>query len=318
MPDPDAPLKFGAHVWTAFTDWPTYLATMQAAERLGYDSLWTPDHVYPSMGAIDGAMFEAYTAIAGVAPATSRPTLGLLVGANTFRNPALVAKMVTTLDHISDGRMVLGIGAGWHEQEHQAFGLEYGWGAPERLRWLGEALPIVRGMLDGTRPSAAGAHYRTHAVINKPTPVQPHLPILIGGGGPRVTLGLVARYADANNISGPPEVIAQKDRLLVEHCQRIDRDEREIERTLRMAVTVIRDSRAEAERAHRAIFDHNRAEPWPGDPVGTPEDIIERCAAYIELGYRHLIFYFPAPYDGQTMTRLVTEVRPRLEAMIGT
>jgi alkanesulfonate monooxygenase SsuD/methylene tetrahydromethanopterin reductase-like flavin-dependent oxidoreductase (luciferase family) len=316
VPNPHAPLKFGAHVWNAFTDWPTYVATMQSAERLGYDSLWTPDHMYPSMGAVDGPMFEAYTALAAVATKTERAAVGLLVGANTFRNPALVAKMVTTLDHISGGRAVLGVGAGWHAEEHRDFGFPYGSGPPDRLRWLGEALPIMRGMLDGERPSATDGRYRSHEAINEPAPLQPHLPLLVAGGGPRVTLGLVAQYGDANNLSGPPEVIVEKERLLLEHCDRVGRDEREIERTMRMAVAVIRDSRAEAERVHESIFETAGAEPWPNDPVGTPEDLYERCAAYVELGYRHLIFYFPAPYDDETMARLHSEVRPRLEAML--
>ena len=163
-----APLKFGAHIWNAFTDWPTYLGTMQAAERLGYDSLWTPDHMYPSMGAIEGPMFESYTALAAVATMTDRATLGLLAGANTFRNPALVAKMITTVDHISRGRAVLGVGAGWHEQEHAHFGFPFGDGPPERLRWLREALPIMRDMRDGKRPNAGGEPYCVHEALNEP------------------------------------------------------------------------------------------------------------------------------------------------------
>ena len=316
MPDLNAPLRFGAHVWNAFTDWPVYLATMQRAEQLGYDSLWTPDHMYPSMGDPEGPMLEAYTALAAVASSTERASVGLLVGANTFRNPALVAKMITTIDHISDGRAVLGVGAGWHVQEHQQFGFRFGAGPPERLRWLGEALPIMRGMLDREQPAALGERYRVHEALNEPAPVQQHLRLLVAGGGPKVTLGLVARYADANNISGPADLVAEKDRILVEHCERIGRDEREIERTMRMAITVVRDSQAEAERAYAGILERNRARPFPGNHVGTPEDLFERFAALVELGYRHLIFYFPTPYDEETMIRLVTEVRPRLEAML--
>ena len=145
---------------------------MQRAEQLGYDSLWAPDHMYPSMGDSEVPMLEAYTAVAAVASITERASVGLLVGANTFRNPALVAKMITTIDHISDGRAVLGVGAGWHVQEHQQFGFRFGAGPPERLRWLAEALPIMRGMLDGERPTALGEHYRVHKALNEPGPVQ--------------------------------------------------------------------------------------------------------------------------------------------------
>ena len=156
MPDLTAPLKLGANCWNQYTDWPSFLAAQQRADRLGYDSLWTWDHLYPIVGSADGPIFEAYTAMAAVAASTGRASIGLMVGANTFRNPALVAKMVTTLDHISGGRAVLGIGAAWFETEHRAFGLPFGSGPGERLRWLAEALPIMRGMLDGTRPIRAG------------------------------------------------------------------------------------------------------------------------------------------------------------------
>ena len=129
------------------------------ADRLGYSSLWTWDHLYPIVGDSHGPIFEGWLTLAAWAQATERVRIGLMVGANTFRNPALVAKMATTLDHISGGRAILGIGGAWFEEEHEAFGLEFGSGFPERLRWLGEALPIMRGMLDGTEPTAAGPRY---------------------------------------------------------------------------------------------------------------------------------------------------------------
>jgi len=145
MPDMNAPLKLGINNWNQYSDWPAFLAAQQRADQLGFDSIWTWDHLYPIVGDHEGPIFECYTAMAAVATMTKRATIGLLVGANTFRNPALVAKMVTTLDHISGGRAILGIGAAWFETEHTAFGLEFGDGPPERLRWLQEALPIMRG-----------------------------------------------------------------------------------------------------------------------------------------------------------------------------
>jgi len=143
----------------------------------------------------------------------------------------MVAKMATTLDHISDGRAVLGIGGAWFEEEHRAFGLEFGSGFPERLRWLAEALPIMRGMLDGTEPSAAGPHYATTKVRNDPLPIQRHLPICIGGGGEQVTLKLVAKYADMNNVGGGIESIRRKEETLLRHCETVGRDPSTIERT---------------------------------------------------------------------------------------
>jgi len=317
VPDLNAPLKLGANCWNQYSDWETFLGAQQRADRLGYDSIWTWDHVYPIVGSHEGPIFEGYTAMAAVATTTERASIGLLVGANTFRNPALVAKMVTTLDHISNGRAVLGIGAAWFETEHRDFGLPFGESPGERLRWLKEALPILRGMLDGTRPSSGGERYTTDAVLNLPAPIQEHLPILIGGSGPKVTLRLVADYADACNMGGTAESLVEKDAVLVEHCNTVGRDEKTVERTVGMGTPFIRDSREEAFTVMADVFaDNGDAKTWTGMPVGTVEDVVEHCKPYLELGYRHLIFGFPAPYDEETMTRLATEVRPQLEAFL--
>jgi alkanesulfonate monooxygenase SsuD/methylene tetrahydromethanopterin reductase-like flavin-dependent oxidoreductase (luciferase family) len=238
-----------------------------------------------------------------------------MVGANPYRNPAVVAKMATTLDHISGGRAYLGIGAAWNETEAHDFGVEFGSGPPERLRWLAEALPIMRGMLAGEAPTAAGNRYHAQNVRNDPRPVQPHLPILIGGGGEKVTLRLVARYGDANNLGNGFETVKAKEQILLRHCDEVGRDPGEIERTVGVGVVVIRDSREEAERVYRSLFEHNRvAHPWRDQPVGTPEDVTERLAPYLGIGYRHLIVGHPAPYDEESATRLATEVRPALKA----
>jgi alkanesulfonate monooxygenase SsuD/methylene tetrahydromethanopterin reductase-like flavin-dependent oxidoreductase (luciferase family) len=237
-----------------------------------------------------------------------------MVGANTFRAPTLTAKMATTLDHISGGRAILGIGGAWFEEEHEDFGLEFGSGFPERLRWLGEALPIMRGMLRGETPTAKGSHYTTRAVRNDPPPVQRPMPLLIGGGGEKVTLKLVAKYADANNLGGGFEKVRAKEAVLLRHCEAVGRDPAEIERTTGLGVVVIRDSRAEARRVADAIFEHNgHAEPWTNQPVGTPEDVVAFIQPYLEIGYRHVVAGFPNPYDEESMTRLATEVASKLK-----
>ena len=317
MPDMSAPIRLGANCWNQYTDWDGWMRAIQRADAAGYDSLWTWDHLYPIVGSWRGPILEAYTAISAAAALTQRGTIGLMVGANTFRNPALVAKMMTTIDHISGGRAVLGIGAAWFETEHTGLGIPFGDGPPERLRWLAQALPIMRGMIEGTQPTITEGVYRTHEVRNDPPPVQRHLPILIGGGGRNVTLRLVARYADANNLGGSVANIAEGEAAMVRHCEAIGRDEREIERTVGIGVPVIRDSREEARRVQAAIFEHNgRARLWDDQAVGTPEDVVAYLAPIVELGYHHLIAGFPAPYDEESMTRLATEVRPRLEEMI--
>ena len=315
MPDMNAPLKLGINNWNQYSDWPSFLRAQQRADELGFDSIWTWDHVYPIVGSHEGPIFEGYTAMAAVATMTKRASIGLLVGANTFRNPALVAKMVTTLDHISGGRAVLGIGGAWFETEHEAFGLEFGESPGERLRWLGEALPIIRAMLDGERPTTSG-RYTTNEALNLPAPIQERLPILIGGGGPKVTLRLVAEYADMNNLGRlDPADLAEKEEALLGHCEALGRDERTIERTAGMGTPFIRDSREEAFTVMADVFaDNGDARTWTGMPVGAVEHVVEHCIPYLDAGYRHLIFGFPAPYDEETLERLATEVRPQLEA----
>jgi alkanesulfonate monooxygenase SsuD/methylene tetrahydromethanopterin reductase-like flavin-dependent oxidoreductase (luciferase family) len=306
-------LRLGALCWNQYTTWPELLEAGRRADRLGFHSLWTWDHLYPIVGSSDGPIHEGWLTLAAWAIATERIRIGLMVGANTFREPALTAKMATTLDHISNGRAVLGIGGAWFEEEHTAYGIPFGDGFPERLRWLGEALPILRGMLRGDRPTAKGPHYHAAAVRNDPPPIQAKLPLLIGGGGEQVTLKLVARYADANNVGGGIDNVRRKEAILVRHCETVGRDPAEIERTSGLGVVVIRDSRKEARRVADAIFERNgNATPWENQPVGTPEDVVAYIAPYPEIGYHHLIAGFPSPHDEESMTRLATEVAPAL------
>jgi alkanesulfonate monooxygenase SsuD/methylene tetrahydromethanopterin reductase-like flavin-dependent oxidoreductase (luciferase family) len=307
-------VRLGALCWNQYTTWPDLLAAGQRADQLGYDSLWTWDHLYPIVGSHEGPIFEAWLTLAAWAQATEHVRIGLMVGANTFREPALTAKMATTLDHISNGRAILGIGGAWFATEHIAYGLPFGDGFPERLRWLGEALPIMRGMLHGERPTAAGPRYSAKAVRNDPPPIQERLPLLIGGGGERVTLKLVAKYGDANNVGGGFATVKRKEAILLQHCEAVGRDPAEIERTTGIGAVIIRDSRDEAARVQKAMFERNgHADLWTDQPVGTPEDVAERLAPFLEIGYRHLIAGFPSPHDEESMTRLATEVRPMLE-----
>ena len=305
-------VKLGALCWNQYTDWQSLREAGVRADRLGFDSIWTWDHLYPIVGSDEGPMFEGYLTLAAWAEATRHASIGLMVGANTFRNPALVAKMITTLDHISGGRAILGIGGAWFETEHTAFGIEFGGSPGERLRWLEEAVRIMRGMLHGTEPSG-DRYYAARDVRNDPPPVQERLPILVGGGGERKTLRIVARYADACNVGGGFENVRRKDEILRRHCAEVGRDESEIERTAGMGVCVIRDDPAEARRVADEIFARNgQAEPWKGELIGAPEQLVERMRRYVDIGFRNLICGFPSPYDTESMERLVREVRPAL------
>ncbi|MBF8289774.1 MAG: class flavin-dependent oxidoreductase [Chloroflexi bacterium] len=307
-------IRLGALCWNQYTDWPSLLEAGRRADRLGFDTLWTWDHLYPIVGSWEGPILEGWTVLTGWAMATERIRIGLMVGANTFREPAVTAKIVTTLDHVSGGRAILGIGAAWFDREHAAYGLRFGDGPPDRLRWLAEALPVMRGMLHGTAPSAAGPRYSALEVRNDPPPIQERLPIVVGGGGEKVTLRLVAKYADANNVGGGIAAVKRKEAILLEHCEREGRDPAEIERTTGVGTVIIRDSREEARQVFAAMFARNgNARHWEDQPVGTPEDVVEMLAPYPAIGYRHLIAGFPSPHDEESMTRLATEVRPALE-----
>jgi F420-dependent oxidoreductase-like protein len=280
-------------------------------DELGYDSLWTWDHLYPIVGDPHGPMFEGYMTLAAWAALTERVTLGLMVGANTFRNPALVAKMVTTLDHISGGRAYLGIGGAWFETEHTAYGIPYGSSPGERLRWFDEAVELIRGMLSDEKTSARGRYYHAEDVVNNPPPLQQRLPILIGGSGERKTLATVARYADAWNTGGDLERVRHKDEVLRRWCEEVGRDQSEIERTLQGGSVVIRDTVEEAQRASEAIARQNGLPDFRG-PVGPPDLIAERLLPQIALGFHHVYFDVPAPYDRETLERLVSDVKPLL------
>jgi alkanesulfonate monooxygenase SsuD/methylene tetrahydromethanopterin reductase-like flavin-dependent oxidoreductase (luciferase family) len=310
----NGPIKLGANCWNQYTDWPTFRDAGIRADRLGFESLWTWDHLYPIVGSHTGPMFEGWLTLAAWAEATERATIGLMVGANPFRNPALVAKMATTLDHISGGRAVLGIGGAWFETEHHDFGIEFGASPGERLRWLDEAVRIMRGMLHGERPSG-DRYYASDRVLNLPAPVQERLPILVGGGGERRTLRTVARYADACNLAGGFENVKRKDEILRRHCADVGRDETEIERTVNLGACIIRDDQAEAERVNSELLRrHGNAKRWANQLIGTAEHVAEVMRPFLGIGFRHFIIGFPAPYDAETMERLATEVRPMLEA----
>ena len=305
-------IKLGILAWNQYTDWPSLEAVGGRVDELGYDSLWTWDHLYPIVGSWEGPIFEGYLTLAAWAEVTKRTTLGLMVGANTFRNPALVAKAVTTLDHISGGRAVLGIGAAWFEREHIAYGIHFGTGFGERLDRLDEAVEIMRGMLDGEQPTARGRFYQAKEVRNDPPPVQERLPILIGGDGERKTLHTVAKYADAWNLSGDLEHVRHKDEVLRRWCREVGRDESEIERNWCAGAVILRDSPEEARRVATEIGRRNGGSRGP-EHAETPEQLAERAAPIVALGFRHIYIDLPAPYDDETLERLIGEVKPMLE-----
>ncbi|TMG34320.1 MAG: TIGR03560 family F420-dependent LLM class oxidoreductase [Chloroflexi bacterium] len=305
------PLTFGVLLWPQYTDWPSLMRAGARADQLGYDSLWTWDHLYPIVGSPQGPIFEGYLTLAGWASLTRRIGLGLMVGANTFRNPALVVKMVTALDHMSSGRMVLGIGGAWFETEHTALGIDFGASVGERLDRLDEAVALMVGMLHSGEGTARGRFYHARSARNDPPPVQRHLPILIGGGGERKTLATVARYADMWNIDGTPEEVRHKDEVLRRWCESVRRDTSQIERTANGGAPIIRDDLGEARRVAAEIGRRNGNYPGP-DLLGPPERVAEHVRPFVGLGFRNFYFDMPAPFDDETLERLIRDVKPLL------
>ena len=310
--------KLGVLLFNQATDWAGYEATARRVDELGYDHLWAWDHLYAIFGDPYQPMFEGYTTLAALAKATTRARLGLLVGAVTFRSPAVVAKMLTTLDHISGGRAIAGLGGAWFDLEHEQAGIDFGTGFGQRLDWLDEACAALRPLLDGeTVTSPAGGHYALDAFRVLPPPVQPHLPIMIGGSGERKTLRTVARYADMWNAMGEVEFLRHKLEVLARHCDEVGRDISEIELTAGCK-PLIRDTEAEARRAWEAQMAHNRtplAEVADDDTfwIGTPELVAERMLERKALGFHTFLGELPAPYDVETLERWIGEVLPMVD-----
>jgi F420-dependent oxidoreductase-like protein len=304
-------MRFGAAFWTNRTSWPALRDATLAAERAGWDSVWIDDHLLADEGDPADAKLEGWGTLSAVAAITTRVRLGLLVGANTFRNPGLTAKLATTVDHLSDGRAVLGLGGGWFEREHDAFGLDFGIGFGERLDRLEEAVGLIRRLLDGERVTHSGRFYEMHDALCTPRPVQARLPILIGGSGPTKTLLTTARHADLWNGFGTPERIAATSGVLRERCEEIGRIFDEIERTVTVDV-IIRDSRsaaqvAWADTARRYAIENRTSSDgeYRGLTVGGPvPDVADALEAYRQLGVGELIFVFRHPFDLETIERL--------------
>ena len=257
------------------------------AERVGFYLITVMDHQYQigGIGPAEDPMLEPYAVLPALAMVTSRVRLGTLVTGVTYRNPALLAKTVTTLDVISKGRAVYGIGAAWNEDEHRGYGFEF---PPirERMDRLEEALEIARAMFTEDRATFEGAHYRVVDALNNPKPVQPGgPPILVGGGGEQRTLRIVAKYADWSNWFGQIADLQRKHELLDRYCADIGRDPSTILRTVTLPLP-LGHTQEEAERwiedvppARRGIL-----------PPGTPEQLAEHVQRYIDAGFGGVIF----------------------------
>jgi F420-dependent oxidoreductase-like protein len=243
------------------------------------------------MGGPSQPMLDSYTLLGALAARTSRVRLGTMVTGVTYRNPAHLAKIVTTLDVISAGRAILGIGAAWYDVEHEGLGFDFP-PAGERLDRLEEALQICRAMFTEEAPTFDGRYYRIHEARNVPPPVQPGgPPILIGGGGEKRTLKLVAQYADMMNIFGDPATIAHKVDVLRGHCKELGRDQSEVT-VSRLSTLMLTGSAAETESTRDLVRQATGEEPTTSD-IGTPDELIARVEELASAGVQYFIFNMP-------------------------
>jgi F420-dependent oxidoreductase-like protein len=289
-------------------------AIATTAETAGFDSVWVMDHFYQigGVGARHEPMLEGYTLLAALAARTARARLGTMVTGVTYRNPALLAKMITTLDVISSGRAILGIGAAWNQDEHVGYGFDFP-PAGERLERLEEAVRICRAMFTQEAPSITGRHYRIEGALNFPRPVsRGGPPILIGGSGERRTLRLVAQYADACNLFGDLPTIRRKLEVLQRHCEQVGRDPAEITKT-RLGSLLIAPTADEAERKVRqalAATGVDEATFRNFVTVGDPDAVAEQVAPYLEAGIDGMVFNMhgddqlePVALAGETLVK---------------
>jgi len=266
----------------------------RAAEESDFSSVWVMDHFYqlPGLGGPSNPMLEAYTTLGALAGATNVVELGTLVTGVTYRNPAMLAKQVTTLDVISGGRAICGLGAAWYDVEHDGLGFAFP-PVAERMDRLEEAVQICRLMFTEERPTFEGKHYRIREALNLPRPVRPGgPPIMIGGGGERRTLKIAAKYADAVNWFGDPETIAHKLDVLRAHCADVGRDVGEIEIT-RLGTMYLTDSEAETERYREVIAKNAGEHAARVALVGGESEVLDRIAALAESGVQTFLVNMP-------------------------
>jgi F420-dependent oxidoreductase-like protein len=300
----------------------------QEAERLGFDSIWVYDHFHTVPTSELDTNFECWIATTALARATTRVRVGQMVTCNSYRNPALLAKMASTVDVLSQGRLDFGIGAGWYEDEYRAYGYPYPDG-PERLRMLGEALQIIRAMWTEPYATFEGKYYQVRGAVNEPKGVQQPIPIWIGGGGEKVTLRLVAKYGDACNIGGiNPEVYRHKFNVVRQHCEDLGRDYNSIIKSAEVFTHLVlpgqtpEQATAKPRRdvsrlvGHEVSLEEFRQGSFRGYPqgfIGTPQEAVATFNTLIEAGVEYIIVYLSNVVHLDTLQAFAEEVLPALK-----
>ncbi|HUY18990.1 MAG TPA: TIGR03560 family F420-dependent LLM class oxidoreductase [Candidatus Binataceae bacterium] len=301
-----AKVEFGIFSPQAGLNLATLIERCNLAERLGFHSLWLVDHVFSPLYP-DLDHHECLALLSALAARTGSIRLGVLVLCNSFRNPALLAKSLTTIDHISGGRLEVGLGAGWAEREYDAYGYEFP-SISVRLKQLEESVQIIKAMFSEARPSFNGSYYRIAEATNNPKPLQkPHPPITIGGSGEKVMLRLVAKYADRWNCPSSYRDFNHKLAVLKDHCQAVGRDFNTLQISEQTLVCMGRDE-AEAEEKWKA---GQKMKPFSNTAVrGTPGQVVDQLRERVDRGVRMFVCYFSDQAAPATLEMFAREVMP--------
>jgi len=294
----------------AAAKWDKAVEIAVLAENLGYDSIWVYDHFHNVPRPAHEAVFECWTTMAAISQRTSRVRLGQMVGCNSYRQPSVLAKITSTIDVISGGRLDWGIGAGWYENEYRGYGFDFP-KPKDRIGMLRESVEIVRSLWTQPETSYDGEYYKLTRANCDPKPLQdPHPPIWIGGGGEQLTLRVVARHADCSNFGGRPEEWARKREILKGHCAAVGRDEAVIRKTWSPEV-FIRETEAEVVAAGSRNLWGEPFESWrEGNLVGTPEQVAEKVQAYVDLGCTGFVPWCSDYPETESLELFATKVMP--------
>jgi len=305
-------IRFGIQTGQQFASWDEIVRVWQRAEALGYDTAWTYDHFVAVMMDPFDPCLEAWSCLAALAVHTTRIRIGALVTGNTYRHPAILAKIATTVDVISNGRLEFGIGAGWYEPEHTMFGIPFG-SVRSRCERLDEALTVMRSLWCERQGSMRGAHYQLAAAIAEPKPVQrPHPPITIAGAGEKRLLPIVAKHADAWSSFGSPAVYRRKIEILRGYCEAAGRDSDAIEKQVLVPAAITDDLSTVAPliqgyAAYQGISE-DEARRWM--LLGQSDELCRQIDAFIGAGVSHFVLTL-SPYNFDVFERFAAEVMPR-------
>ena len=306
------PIRFGIQTGQQNVEWAPLRELWEKADAWGYDSLWAFDHFYPIFTDPEGPCLEGWTTLSALAPLTKRARIGHLVNGNTYRHPCLTAKMAATLDQISGGRFVLGIGSAWFELEHHSFGIDFKT-VRGRLDALEEACQIILGMFTQPKTSLHGKHYTVTDAMCLPKPLQqPHPPVMIGGTGEKVLLKIVAKYADMWNASADAERMGALVDAIKRHGDTVGRDPDQIEKTVMLPLCY----KAPPEREEfvcSLVASMRQTTPElarKGIMIGDKRECLDTIERYTRVGITHFIFMTFAPYSLDSIQAFAEEVIP--------